>query len=93
MKPSQAKKINAIRKKLNCDYGLCGESFVFEITAEKLAIAKKNSRFRYQGKCTRCGTVLKLTASGLASLSAGFGKYQLIVHETKYSDLFEDKIN
>jgi hypothetical protein len=84
-----AKRIGNIRKQLNCDYDLCGENFVFEITAEKLEIAKQNARFRYQGKCARCGTVLKLSASGMAALSAGFGKYKLIVHETKYGDLFE----
>jgi hypothetical protein len=93
MSTAQSKAIDAIRKKLNCDYGLCGEHFVFDITAEKLAIAKQNARYRYQGKCTRCGTVLKLSATGMASLSAGFGKYKLIVHETKYGDLFEEKIN
>jgi hypothetical protein len=82
-------KIEAIKKKLNCSQSNCGEHFAFEITAEKLAIAKQNSRFRYQGKCARCGTVLKLSASGMAALSVGFGKYKLIVHETKYDDLFE----
>ena len=89
MTTAQSKAIDAIRKKLNCNYGLCGEHFVFEITAEKLAIAKQNSRHRYQGKCSRCGTVLKLSANGMAALSTGFGKYKLIVHETKYDDLFE----
>ena len=69
-------KIEAIKKKLNCSQSNCGEHFAFEITAEKLAIAKQNSRFRYQGKCARCGTVLKLSASGMAALAgiAGTGR-------------------
>jgi hypothetical protein len=82
-------KIEAIKKKLNCSQSNCGEHFAFEITAEKLAIAKKKARYMYQGKCTRCGTVIKLSTNGLAALSIGFGKYQFIVHETKYNDLFE----
>jgi transcription elongation factor Elf1 len=84
-----AKKIEVVRKKLNCDYGSCGQQFVFEITAEKLAIVKHNAQYRYQGKCKQCGKILKLSASGMHALKVGFGEYKLIVHETKYNDLFE----
>jgi hypothetical protein len=82
-------KIDAIRKKLNCSQFNCGENFVFEISDEKYKIVKHKAHYRYTGKCSRCGQILKLTSSGISALSIGFGKAEIKLMKTNFGDLFE----
>ncbi len=83
------KRVEAIRKELNCRFEKCGTQFVFEITEHALEKAKRNERHRYQGKCKRCGKILKLTSNGIGALGAGFGHPEFKVIETTFDELFE----
>lgn len=85
------KRIEVLRKKLDCPLENCGEQFVFEITEHAMEIAKHNERHRYQGKCKRCGKILKLTSNGIGALHAGFGQPEFNVIETKFDKLFKTK--
>ncbi len=84
------KRIEVLRKKLNCPLENCGEQFVFEITEHAMEIAKHNERHRYQGKCKRCGKILRLTSNGISALSIGFGEAEFKVVDTMFENLFDE---
>jgi hypothetical protein len=83
------KRIDAIKKKLNCELENCGSHFIFEATEATISKAIKDGRKRLIGKCSRCQKVLKLTDAGIWALGVGHGKPTIKVIKSNYENLFE----
>jgi hypothetical protein len=85
------RRIEKIKKQLNCSMDKCGTQFKFEIDEEKYKNVKNDMRFRYLGKCKRCQKILKLSTNSIQALNIGFGVSEFKVTKNKFNDLFEIK--
>jgi hypothetical protein len=83
------RRIESVRKRLNCKMDKCGTQFVFEIDEGKYVTIKNDMRYRYLGKCKRCHKIIKLSKNSIQALCIGFGTCEFKVTKNSFNTLFE----
>ncbi|MDP1519350.1 hypothetical protein Q8A57_00020 [Porticoccus litoralis] len=88
MNASESKKLETIKKKLNCDLVDCRECLQFEVLDAELKHLEKE-KVRYRGKCTKCNSSVVLNNKQIELLEKAIGKIHIAERKLNFDSLFD----